>query len=92
MLVNFLIDDVFIDNVIVSSLQSGEQVEVSFYWSQKAIGRYEIQIEVELVPGEEYLLNNVKTKHISVIDTRPVKACVLDGFITDFYTLLNRPI
>lgn len=84
-MVNFLINDVFIDNVSIPLLYSLEQVEVSFNWSNDTIGTYEIKIEVEPVPDEDYLRNNNKTKLIYVSSRTPVNACVLDGMATDYY-------
>jgi len=93
-LVNFSIDGNPINSTIIPVLQSQESVDLSVHWSHEIPGIYEITIAVEPVPGEEYLVNNMRNTSIIVVDQKPLKACVLDGFAADFmgykYDIINE--
>jgi len=92
--VHFSIDGNPIDSAVIPVLQRQESVDLNFHWSHDVPGVYEITIQVEPVPGEEYLVNNIQNKSILVVNQKPIKACVLDGFVADFmafkYEIINE--
>ena len=83
--INIYIEDEVVYTETISSLQSLESLLISYKWSSHIVGLYDIVVEAEAVPGEDFLENNKHSKRISVISSNPIKACVLDGFIADFY-------
>lgn len=65
-MVNLVIDGILVDSCPVMLLGTGQKTEVSYYWSNETISLHDILVEVEPVPGEEFVKNNEKNRDIAV--------------------------
>ncbi|UCE36354.1 MAG: hypothetical protein JSW00_12590 [Thermoplasmata archaeon] len=64
--INFTVDGVLIDNTLISSLESGKWINVSFSWSGSTLGVHEVEIAAAPVPSENVTTNNAQFGDILV--------------------------
>ncbi len=64
-LVNFTVDGVVMDSVVIPSLNPAQSTVVSFTWTPSA-GVYTVGVEVQPVPGENITINNQLYKQVIV--------------------------
>ena len=86
--ISFFFNESYQSSICIPSLGSQESALIQFIFSYDMIGRFPLAIEVSVVEGEEKIDNNHKITEITFISQEPVKACVLDGLITDVWPFM----
>jgi len=64
--INFIVNGTVLESKTVPFIQNGTDTTISFNWTPTAVGWYNVSVYAIPVPGEDYVVNNLATRHVQV--------------------------